>query len=181
MILPTASRAEGHSFEDGVRSWRVRDNSSLRRFDFNHGGSLVSLVNTEVNHETVGLLAGFQPTTVSDPTVTPETADRPLCSKHDRPIFPSVLEYRKEATTGCPECHADWRQRTRAIREKRWRTGNIVCIKHPSRRAKRSLYVNAAKRKCGSCASRNAAGVLRSVRARAAARRLLALQEAKAI
>ena len=81
----------------------------------------MSLVNTEVNRQPVELLAGLQPITVSPATVTPDDTDRPLCRKHDRPIFPSVLEYRKEATTGCPECRSEYRKRTRGIREKGWR------------------------------------------------------------
>lgn len=157
MSFPSTPRGRDHG---ALELDELRDSPALG-FELEQGGIPVSLVNTEVNRNTIEFVDGLQPTTASRPTVTPETAEPKLCRKHDRPIFPSVLENKKGATAGCASCHSEWRRRTRYIREKRWRTENIVCINHPSRRANRSFYVNTAKRKCASCISRNAAGLLR--------------------
>lgn len=79
-----------------------------------------------------------------------------LCKKHKRPIIPSRW-LNGSRTSGCSKCGREYARspKARKKRAKRWETAFIACAFHSDRRCNKSCFVFAAKRRCGSCASRN--------------------------
>src|SRR6266478_1204022 len=85
------------------------------------------------------------------------------CLKHlDKFVCPSRQKVGRH--TGCTTCKYELRISTQA-KEKRankWGKQFIACALHSERRCNRSTYIGNGKRRCGSCKSRSANGILKS-------------------
>ena len=74
------------------------------------------------------------------------------CRKHPSTRLPERLRA-SGRTTGCKACVRDYRARTRAQREARWKRGDLRCARHLNARAIRSSYLSSGTRQCKSLSS----------------------------